>query len=179
MPDLVIRPAVQDDLEVLWDFLAMAAYEPHAEAAKAVPFVAKYLVGWQRPGDFGCIAEQNGEILGAAWARRFSTEELSSHYGDEETPKVSIGVKPEARGQGVGEKLMRALIGEAARRGLGLCLSVRTENPARRLYERLGFREIRGSAATNRAGGISIGMVLGGPTAANSETGAPSSYPPC
>ena len=37
MPDLVIRPAVQDDLEVLWDFLAMAAYEPDAEAAKAVP----------------------------------------------------------------------------------------------------------------------------------------------
>jgi ribosomal protein S18 acetylase RimI-like enzyme len=179
VPDLVIRPAVQDDLEVLWDFLAMAAYEPHAEAAKAVPLVAKYLVGWQRPGDFGCIAEQHGEILGAAWARRFSTAELRSPYGDEETPKVSIGVKPEARGQGVGEKLMRALIGEAARRGLGLCLSVRTENPARRLYERLGFREIPGAAATNRAGGISIGMVLGGPTAANSETGAPSSYPPC
>jgi len=86
---------------------------------------------------------------------------LRSPYGDEETPKVSIGVNPEARGQGVGEKLMRALIAEAARRGLGLCLSVRTENPARRLYERLGFREIRGSAATNRARGISIGMVLG------------------
>ena len=43
MPALVIRPAVQDDLENLWDFLAMAAYEPHAEAAKAEPLVAKYL----------------------------------------------------------------------------------------------------------------------------------------
>ena len=53
MPDLVIGPAVQDDLEVLWDFLAMAAYEPDAEAAKAVPSAAKYLVGWQRPGDSG------------------------------------------------------------------------------------------------------------------------------
>jgi ribosomal protein S18 acetylase RimI-like enzyme len=55
---------------------------------------------------------------------------------------------------------MRALIGEAARHGLGLCLSVRSENPARRLYERLGFRDIPGSAATNRAGGTSIGMAL-------------------
>ena len=81
MPDLVIRPAVQDDLEILWDFLAIAAYEPHAEAAQAVPFVAKYLIGWQRPGDFGVIAEQHGEILGAAWARRFSTAELKSPYG--------------------------------------------------------------------------------------------------
>ena len=160
MPDLVIRPAVKVDLDVLWDFLAMAAYEPDAEAAKAVPSVAKYLVGWPRPGDFGLIAEQKGEVIGAAWARRFSGEELNSPYRDEETPKVSIGVKPSARGQGVGENLMRALIGEAARRELGLCLGVRSENPARRLYERLGFRDIPGSAVTNRAGGMSIGMEL-------------------
>ena len=160
MPDLVIRPAVPDDLAVLWDFLTMAAYEPDAEAVKAVPGVAKYLAGWQRPGDFGFIAEQNGEIIGAAWARHFSDEEMNSPYGGEETPKVSISVKPNARGQGVGAKLMRALIGEAARRGLGLCLSVRSENPARRLYERLGFRDIPGSAAPNRAGGMSIGMAL-------------------
>ena len=159
MPDPVIRPAVQNDLEVLWDSLAMAAFEPDAEAAKAVPS-AKYLAGWQRPGDFGFIAEQNGEIFGAAWARRFAAEELKVPYGDEEAPKVSVGVKPNARGQGVGAKLMRALIGEAARRGLGLNLSVRSENPARRLYERLGFRDIPGSAVTNRAGGMSIGMAL-------------------
>jgi len=160
MHDRGIRSAVQDDLEVLWDFLAMAAYEPDADAAKAIPRVAKYLVGWQRPGDFGFIAEQNGAIVGAAWARRFSPEELKFPYGDEEAPKVSISVKPNARGQGVGEKLMRALIGEAACRGLGLCLSVRAENPARRLYERLGFSDIPGSAIRNRAGGMSIGMAL-------------------
>jgi hypothetical protein len=55
---------------------------------------------------------------------------------------------------------MGALIGEAARRGLGLCLSVRSENPARHRYERLDFRDIPGSATTNRAGGMSIGMAL-------------------
>ena len=158
MPDLVIRPAVQDDLEVLWNFLAIAAYEPDAEAAKAIPGVAKYLVGWQRPGDFGFIAAQNGAIIGAAWARRFAAAELKVPYGDEEAPKVSIGVKPHARGQGVGAKLMCAVSGEAAHRGLRLCLSVRSDNPARRLYERLGFRAIPGSAVTNRTGGISIGM---------------------
>src|SRR5262247_2628834 len=160
MLDMVIRPARREDREDLWDFPAMAYYEADAAAAKAEPGVAKYLMGWQRPGDFGFIAERNGEIIGAAWARRFSAEELTFPYGDEEAPKVSIGVKPSARGQGVGENLMRALIGEAARRELGLCLSVRSENPARRLYERLGFRDIPGSAVTNRAGGMSIGMEL-------------------
>src|SRR5262249_49550179 len=53
-----------------------------------------------------------------------SSDELAVPYGDEDSPKVSIGVTPYARGQGVGEKLMRALIDEAARRVLGLCLSV-------------------------------------------------------
>lgn len=160
MSDVVIRPAIQDDFEVLWDFLAMAAYEPNTETAKAVPAVAKYLVGWQRPGDFGFIAEQDGGTIGAAWARHFSADELQLPYGDEDAPKVSIGVKPHARGQGVGERLMRTLMGEAARRGLGLCLSVRSENPARRLYQRLGFRDIPGSVTMNRAGSVSIGMEL-------------------
>jgi hypothetical protein len=102
MPDLVIRPAVQDDFEQLWEFLAIAAYEPDSQAAKTLPHVAKYLVGWRRPGDFGFIAEQKGEVIGAAWARRFSAEELRVPYGDEEAPKVSIGVKANARGCGSG-----------------------------------------------------------------------------
>src|SRR5437867_7247147 len=87
MPDLVIRPAVQDDLEVLWDFLAIAAYEPDAQAAKAVPRVAKYLVGWQRPGDFGFIAEQNAEKhrggLGTALIRRRAQVPLRGRRGSE------------------------------------------------------------------------------------------------
>jgi ribosomal protein S18 acetylase RimI-like enzyme len=161
VPDVVIRPAAHDDLETLWDFLVIAAYQPDAAVAKAVPGVAAYLTGWQRPGDFGFVAERDGEIIGATWARQFSPDDHKTVYGDQRTPKVSIGVKPGARGEGVGETLLRALIDEAARRDVGLCLSVRTENPARRLYERLGFRVVPGSAVANRAGGMSIGMLLG------------------
>ena len=53
---LTIRPAGQDDLDFLWDFLAIAAYEPDADAARAVPIVAAHLTGWQWPGDFGVVA---------------------------------------------------------------------------------------------------------------------------
>jgi hypothetical protein len=46
---LAIRPAGQDDLDSLWDFLAIiAAYERDADAARAVPIVAAHLTGWQR-----------------------------------------------------------------------------------------------------------------------------------
>jgi hypothetical protein len=52
-----IRAAAQDDLGILWDFLAIAAYEADIAAAQTVPFVAAHLEGWQRSEDFGFIAE--------------------------------------------------------------------------------------------------------------------------
>jgi len=38
-----MRPACQDDPDLLWEFLAIAAYEPDATAARAVPAVAAHL----------------------------------------------------------------------------------------------------------------------------------------
>jgi ribosomal protein S18 acetylase RimI-like enzyme len=158
-----IRSATQDDLGILWDFLAIAAYEPDARAAKAVPFAAAHLAGWQRSGDFGFIAERDTEAIGAAWARQFSRDEQPAFYVDGRTPEVTIGVSGAARGQGVGGRLLSALIAEAARRGVGLCLNVRHDNPARRLYERMGFRLVPGSAVPNRVGGTSFGMIRAAP----------------
>src|SRR5437867_2160554 len=148
-----IRSATENDLAVLWDFLAIAAYEPDVTAAKSVPLVAAHLAGWQRSEDFGCIAELDAEPIGAAWARQFSLDEQPAFYADDRTPEVTIGVSEVARGRGVGERLLSALIAEATRRGARLCLNVRHDNPARRLYERLGFRLMPGSAVPNRVGG--------------------------
>jgi GNAT superfamily N-acetyltransferase len=158
-----IRLATQDDLDILWDFLAIAAYEPDAGAAKAVPFAAAHLAGWQRSEDFGFIAESDAVAIGAAWARQFSSDEQPAFYVDDHTPEITIGVTERVRGQGVGGTLLRALIAEAARRGIGLCLNVRHDNPARRLYERIGFRLVPGSAVPNRVGGTSFGMVYAAP----------------
>jgi GNAT superfamily N-acetyltransferase len=163
MNGIVIRPATQDDLAFLWHFLAIAAYEADIAAAKAVPFVAAHLEGWQRSEDFGFIAEQEVRAIGAAWARQFSPGEQPAFYVDDRTPEVTIGVEKAARGQGVGGRLLRALIAEAARRGVGLCLNVRDDNPARRLYERIGFRLVPGSAVPNRVGGMSVGMIWAAP----------------
>jgi ribosomal protein S18 acetylase RimI-like enzyme len=160
MSNVVIRAATPEDLDLLWEYLAIASAEPNGAAAKAVPIVASYLKDWPRPGDFGLIAEQDGVPLGAVCARQFSPSDEKFPFGDG-TPELSIGVSEPARGKGIGEMLLRALIAEAAARGLGLGLSVRHTNPARRLYERLGFRAVPGMIAPNRAGGQSIGMVLG------------------
>jgi hypothetical protein len=94
---LTIRPAGQDDLDFLWDFLAIiAAYERDADAARAVPIVAAHLTGWQRPGDFGEVAESGGSPVGAAWARQFTFKEQPAFYVDANTPG---GVHRGARGR--------------------------------------------------------------------------------
>jgi len=44
------------------------------------------------------------------------------------------------RGQGIGTEVMHRLIIEAANTGRGMALGVVKTNPAKRLYDRLGFR---------------------------------------
>lgn len=52
---------------------------------------------------------------------------------------VDIALLPEFRARGIGSQLIRELIGEADRDGKVLSIHVEIHNPARRLYERLGF----------------------------------------
>lgn len=53
---------------------------------------------------------------------------------------LDVALLPAWRGRGVGSALLLALMDEAASRGLGLTIHVENGNPARRLYDRLGFR---------------------------------------
>jgi ribosomal protein S18 acetylase RimI-like enzyme len=53
---------------------------------------------------------------------------------------IQIQLAPELQGRGVGQRLIGELIAEARRAGATLSLHVLHANPARRLYERLGFR---------------------------------------
>lgn len=159
--NIAIRQAQQDDLETLWQFLAIAGYEPDAQAAKAVPVVASHLTGWKREGDFGVMAERNGIAVGAAWARQFELSEGPVYFAGPNVPEISIGVLASERGTGIGERLLAALIVAAKANGCdGLCLTVRDTNPAKRLYDRVGFLAVEGAAVPNRVGGLSLGMVL-------------------
>lgn len=54
---------------------------------------------------------------------------------------LDIALLPQARGHGVGRALLSRLLGEARDSGADVTLHVERQNPARRLYERLGFVE--------------------------------------
>jgi len=55
---------------------------------------------------------------------------------------IQIQLAPELQGRGIGEQLIRRLIDEARHAGASISLNVLHANPARRLYERLGFRVV-------------------------------------
>jgi ribosomal protein S18 acetylase RimI-like enzyme len=124
------------------------------EEVLADPGFAVYLEGWPREGDAGVVAEdETGRPLGAAWYRRFSEDAHGYGFIDASIPELSIGVEADARGRGIGMALMEALIERARTAGVpALSLSVEEDNPALRLYERLGFVRVarNGNAWTMR-----------------------------
>jgi ribosomal protein S18 acetylase RimI-like enzyme len=141
-----LRAANVDDIEALKRTLFQAvSWNPERELPPyelviAHPELARYHEGWGRPGDLGVIAEQDGEVVGASLCRLFTAEDHGHGYVDDETPELAVAVSEGMRGEGVGTRLMDAL--EEAARAAGftrLSLSVDTANPARRLYERLGY----------------------------------------
>jgi GNAT superfamily N-acetyltransferase len=58
-------------------------------------------------------------------------------------PELSLGVLAGRRGQGIGSRLLSALLEPAGRAGYpAVSLSVERDNPALRLHRRLGFVEV-------------------------------------
>src|SRR4051812_21006524 len=136
-----IRPAEQGDVAALHAALLQAANWDPARGPLALddPSLAPYRDDWGRPGDLRVVAGVGGAAVGAASCR------LPRGYGyvDEQTPELTIGVDEPYRGRGIGTALLGALAERARTDGFErLSLSVERENPARRLYERSGYREI-------------------------------------
>ena len=143
--DIRCRPAEAEDFTFLATMLGEAAVwrpdkpTPTADQVLADPRYAMYLAGWPRQGDHGLVAEQDGP-LGAAWYRTYT--ELSHGYGfiSEEVPELSIAVVVSRRHEGIGRRLLIDLINASIAQGYpALSLSVNADNPARGLYESVGF----------------------------------------
>ena len=144
-----IRTVQIQDIAFLWDMLYEAAAVAESmralgkEKALALPVNRKYGEGWGRSGDAGVIAVDHMEHpLGAAWYRLHTDEAPGYGFVSSTIPELTIGVRDDVRGQGIGRALLQALIELAQSQGYSaLSLSVDRNNPARHLYERSGFRD--------------------------------------
>ena len=81
------------------------------------------------PGATFDVIEVDGERAGRLYV----------HRGTGEIRIMDIALAPAFRGRGIGTALLRELMDEAGGSGRALSIHVEANNPARRLYERLGF----------------------------------------
>ena len=144
MDDLTkVRVMRESDYACLPEFLYQALYIPEGEEwpPRSIindPEIFVYIKDFgTQPGDLGIVAEQNGQIIGAAWTR------IIPAYGhiDDETPELAISLLPEFRGCGIGAKIMKKLFKVLRENGYNkTSLSVQKDNPAVRFYQRLGYK---------------------------------------
>jgi len=152
-----IRDLRPDEIGFLREMLYTAlAWRPDAvlpaiEWVLAHPQVSVFHEGWGRPGDTALVAEEDGRRIGLVWYRLFTAESHGEGFVDEWTPELAIAVVEGHRGKGIGRRLMEAAHDRArADRIARLSLSVDEGNPARRLYESLGYVDYKSEDGRGR-----------------------------
>jgi ribosomal protein S18 acetylase RimI-like enzyme len=150
-----LRELAPADERLLWEAVYHAIYVPEGESPppRSIvddPAVARYVASWGRPGDLGFAAElpSASKPLGACWVRLWSNDQRGYGFVDQATPELSLAVWPGHRGLGTGTRLLKATLGRVRQEYSAVSLSVTATNPAVRLYERSGFRQVaeQGSA---------------------------------
>jgi ribosomal protein S18 acetylase RimI-like enzyme len=149
MSEATIREIRPEDYPLLEEFLYLAVYQrdpsqPIPRSVTDEPGVHIYIDAFgERAHDIGLLAEADGRVIGAAWARVLDGDPRGYGYLDDATPELAISLLPAYRSRGVGTRLLRELLGRLAAAGYAkTSLSVDRDNPASRLYARLGFETI-------------------------------------
>nr|BFE56162.1 GNAT family N-acetyltransferase [Dactylosporangium thailandense] len=139
MSPIAVRPATDADAPFLLGVYAASRAEEVAafgwEPARTAAFLAMqfdaqrrhFRSAWPRAVDG--VVEAAGEPVGRLYVDR----------GPAAFTVLDVALLAGARGTGIGTALLRGLQAEAAALDRPIELRVVPENPARRLYERLGF----------------------------------------
>lgn len=146
--DYVIRKMRSDETGLLEDFLYEAIFQksnknPVPRKAIYDPSLRIFFEAFGRKDDHCLIAEVEGKVIGAVWTRIFPGKD-QGFAKMEETPELAISLYKPFRKKGIGKALMEQML--ELSRSVGyekVALSVQKENPAIRLYERLGFEIVK------------------------------------
>ena len=127
-PSWTLRPATPADRPFLLA-LRLATMAPHFERqGRDIP-LAEHERRLDHRYDAARVVEHDGRAVGLLKLLR---------EGDPWT-REQVQLAPEVQGRGLGEALLLAVIADARAAAVGIELGVLKGNPARRLYERLGF----------------------------------------
>jgi ribosomal protein S18 acetylase RimI-like enzyme len=122
--DLYASTREEELAHVGWDDAAKRAFIEHQFSAQDAAYRGNY------PGATLDVIEVDGAAAGRLYVYR----------GASDIRIMDIALAPEFRGRGIGTSLLRELMAEADASGRKLSIHVEMNNPARALYERLGFR---------------------------------------
>jgi len=112
-----------------WPPEMQAAFLQHQHEAQHSHYGNAY------PNSERLVIERGGEAVGRLYLEEF----------DKEFRIIDIAFLPQARGQGLGEAILRDIHEMASAKGKPVSIHVEKNNPARRLYVRLGF-EVKADA---------------------------------
>lgn len=141
-PDVSLRPVGDADLP----FLARLYASTRSQEMERVPWSdeqKREFLQWQfeaqhthyrehYPNCEMLVVERDGEPAGRLYVDRWK----------DEIRLVDVALLPEHRGAGLGGVLLRRLLAEGREAGLPVRIHVEYNNPALRLYRRLGFRHV-------------------------------------
>ncbi len=148
--DIIIREIKQSELGILGDMLYEAIYQPDKNnliprSVLNIPEVNVYICNFGKKNDDYCLVADFAEkIIGAVWVRIISGDIKGYGYVDDHTPEFAISLFEEYRNQGVGFRLMTAMIDYLRKSGYKqVSLNVKKENYAVKLYHKMGFEVIK------------------------------------
>ena len=140
-----VREIKEEEYALLENFLYEAIFVPEGTPAPprsvlSLPGLRLYIDGFgSRKDDAGLVAEIDGAVVGAIWAR------IMDDYGhiDGETPSLAVSLYREYRGRGIGTALLREMLSLLKRKGYErVSLSVQKANYALKMYEKAGFEVV-------------------------------------
>ena len=122
------RQATAADLPYLLA-LRRATMEPHLHASGADTSEDAHRTRILHGFEHACILERNGAPVGL----------LKLHRSEHAWDLLQIQLDPSLHGQGLGRRILDEILADADAARVPVTLGVLKANPARRLYERLGF----------------------------------------
>ena len=129
MKDPLLRPAYDEDFDFLYG-LHRVTLKPYVDATWGwdAAFHRERFTANFKPEKWQVVVVDGRDVGGLALETR-----------DDELFLSGIYILPDYQNRGLGTTLLRDLLAQAERSGLPVSLQVLKVNPARRLYERLGF----------------------------------------
>jgi ribosomal protein S18 acetylase RimI-like enzyme len=125
--EAVYRSTRESELALVsWDDATKRAFVAQQFAAQEQHYREHY------PGATFDVIEADGGPAGRLYV----------HRGDADIRIMDIALLPECRGRGIGTRVLRGVLAAACASARSVSIHVERGNPARRLYERLGFRVV-------------------------------------